>query len=109
MKIKNLISAAVIGTMAVIGASSAVMAYSGEYFRVCRLNPQGDNFLALRTCGASKCQMLKKLGPNTYLISTEPWGINRWREVIVLESLQDQEFSGESGWVYDKYICPVRN
>jgi len=108
MKMRKLISTAIIGTMTLIGASSAAMAYDGEYFRVCRLNPQGDNFLALRTCGASKCQMLLKLLPNKYLITTEPYAVNRWREVIVLDSLHDREFSGETGWVYNKYICPVR-
>jgi len=108
MKMRKLISTAIIGAMSLIGASSAVMAYDGDYFRVCRLNPQGDNFLALRTCGASKCQKLSELPPNTYLITTEPYAVNRWREVIVLDSLHDREFSGETGWVYNKYICPVR-
>jgi hypothetical protein len=83
-------------------------AYSGESFVTCNLNPQGDNFLALRTCGSSKCQMTRKLGPGTFLLSMEPNAVKGWREVMVLKSLEDESYSGPSGWVYSKYICQVQ-
>ena len=88
--------------------SAPAFAYSGEYFVTCNLNPQGDNFLALRTCGSSKCRMKRKLGPGTFMISTDPFAERGWRHVIVLRSLQDQSYSGPTGWVYSKYICEVR-
>jgi len=89
-------------------AGSALWAYSGEHYVVCKLNPNGDNFLALRTCGSTKCAMTQKLPPDTFLLSMEPWAENHWREVIVLGGLQDESYSGPSGWVYDKYICDVQ-
>mgnify|MGYP000159151380 CR=1 FL=1 len=91
-----------------LGWSGSALAYSGEYFVTCNLNPQGDNFLALRTCGSSKCPMTHKLGPGTFMLSMEPYAVKGWREVIVLRSLQDQSYSGPHGWVYSRYICEVR-
>ncbi len=93
--------------VAVAITAPAIWAYSGENYVVCNLNPNGDNFLALRTCGSSKCDMTHKLGPDTFLLSMEPTAENRWREVIVLDGLQDESYSGPSGWVYDKYICEI--
>jgi len=98
-----LIGAATIATLATPAA-----AYDGEQFVVCNLNPAGDNFLALRTCGSSKCQMIAKLGPGTFLITMEPYSEKGWREVIVQRDFQDWSYSGISGWVYDKYTCEVR-
>jgi hypothetical protein len=100
------ISAAAV--VAVVLAAPVLWAYSGENYVVCNLNPNGDNFLALRTCGSSKCRMTHKLPPNTFLLSMEPYAENRWREVIILNGLQDDSYSGPSGWVYDKYICEIR-
>lgn len=87
----------------------ALWAYSGEYYVVCKLNPNGDNFLALRTCGSTKCTMTHKLPPGTVLSSWEPYAENHWRQVTVLDGLRDESYSGPSGWVYDKYICEVND
>ncbi len=95
-------------TLTALCWASSANAYSGEYFVTCNLNPQGDNFLALRSCGSSKCRMMRKLGPGTFMVSLEPYAVKGWREVIVLRSLQDQSYSGPRGWVYSKYICEVR-
>ncbi len=84
-------------------------AYSGERLVTCGLNPQGDNFLALRSCGASSCDMLRKLGPNTFLLTLEPYATRGWREVIVLDGPQDDSFTGPTGWVFGKYACPAGN
>lgn len=83
-------------------------AYSGEDYVVCNLDPNGDNFLALRSCGSSKCQMLGKLGPGTFLLTTDPYSENGWRSVIVKDGLDDESYSGPNGWVYDKYICRIQ-
>lgn len=82
-------------------------AYSGEYFVTCNLDPNGDNFLALRSCPSSSCEMLATLGPNTFLLTLEPTGQGRWREVIPVNGLDDAELAGPKGWVYDAYICAV--
>lgn len=106
--IKKVISA-VIGSTLLIGVTStAALAYSGEQYVICNLNPQGDNFLALRTCGSSRCDMLMKLPPDTFLMTMEPTSVRGWREVMVIKGLQDQSYSGPAGWVYGKYICKIR-
>lgn len=87
--------------------AEAAAAYDGEQFVVCNLDPNGDNFLALRACGASDCTMLGKLGPGTFLMTMEPSASNGWREVIVQRSIQDWSYDGPSGWVYWKYICRI--
>lgn len=89
-------------------AATTAQAYDGEQYVVCNLNPDGDNFLALRTCGASSCDMTMKLGPGTFVITMEPYSDNGWRQVIIQRTIQDWSYSGPSGWVYDKYICEVR-
>lgn len=94
--------------MGVTLAAPVLWAYSGENYVVCNLDPNGDNFLALRTCGSSKCTMTHKLPPDTFLLTMNPEAQNHWREVIVLKGLQDESYSGPAGWVYDKYICEVR-
>lgn len=105
----KLLSSLLIATLLALGASNAALAYSGEYFVTCNLDPYDDNFLALRACGSTRCPEIARLGPDTFMISTEPYGERGWREVIVLRNLQDQSYSGPRGWVYSKYICPVRH
>lgn len=81
--------------------------YSGETFVTCGLDPNGDNFLALRECASSKCDMIMRLPPDTFVFTMEPDSGQGWREVIVLDGMQDDSFSGPTGWVYDKYICVI--
>lgn len=93
---------------ALVMSSTTAFAYSGEHYVTCDLDPNGDNFLALRTCGSSNCRMTHKLGPDTFLLTMEPYAENGWRWVTVIRGLQDQSVSGPSGWVYSKYICEIR-
>ncbi|WP_319530538.1 hypothetical protein [uncultured Cohaesibacter sp.] len=87
-------------------AASPASAYSGENYMVCRLNPRGDNFLSLRSCGATNCQEIMRLGPDTPLRTLEPFGTRGWREVQVLPSLDAPEMGGyQTGWVFEKFIC----
>jgi hypothetical protein len=51
--------------------------------------------------------MIRKLGPDTFVITMEPYATNGWREVIVQQSSQDWSYAGVKGWVYGKYICHV--
>lgn len=86
-----------------LGLASSAAAYSGEVLRVCGLNPYGDNFLSLRTCGASRCREITRLGPGTQVMTLEPYG--RWREVLLQAYAGDGNFSGGRGWVFGKYLC----
>lgn len=90
------------------GSLGMANAYDGEQYVVCNLNPAGDNFLALRTCGATSCKMLRKLGPGTFVTSMEPYETKGWREIIVQSHIEDWSYAGISGWVYGKYICEIR-
>ena len=91
--------------LALIGPAQA---YDGEEYVVCRLNPYGDNYLSLRTCGSTKCRAVRRLGPNTPLRSWNPSGVRGWRKVDVLPYLGAPHRNYLSGWVYQKYICRVR-
>ncbi len=88
-----------------LGSTLPSSAYSGEEYVVCYLNPAGDNYLSLRSCGATKCYEIMRLGPGTYLSSMEPYAEKGWREVIVKKNANDESYSGPKGWVYSKYIC----
>ena len=96
------------GLAALTFTSGAALSYSGEHYVTCNLNPEGDNFLALRTCGSTSCPMTYKLPPDTFLLTLEPYANNGWREVMVISGLQDESYSGPTGWVYSKYICEIR-
>lgn len=103
----TLLNVCAVAAVSIALTAPVLWAYSGENYVVCGLNPSGDNFLALRTCGSTKCKITHELPPNTFLLSMEPHAEKHWREVIVLKGLQDESYSGPSGWVYDKYICEV--
>ncbi len=103
---KNIFSAFVsIAALCLI--STPLAAYSGEDFYVCRLNPKGDNYLSLRTCGSSKCAEIMRLGPDFMVTSMEPWDEQGWREVVTRGYAQDDTGAGTVGWVFEKYICPM--
>ncbi len=105
---KPLIKTALAG-LAFAMTFGAAQAYDGEQYVVCKLDPNGDNFLALRNCGSTSCKMLGKLDPGTFVISMEPVETKGWREVIIQHDIQDWSYTGPSGWVYGKFICLVDN
>ncbi len=86
-----------------MGLATGAQAYSGEELYVCGLNPYGDNFLSLRTCGSSNCPEIARLGPGTPVQTFEPYG--RWRQVALKAHRNDANFSGRTGWVFGKYLC----
>ncbi|MHA1563953.1 MAG: hypothetical protein ACTSX7_01460 [Alphaproteobacteria bacterium] len=87
--------------------TAPLLAYSGEDYYVCKLNPKGDNYLSLRSCGSTKCTVIMRLGPDYILTSLEPYNENGWREVVTRGYAQDDTGSGTTGWVHEKYICPM--
>nr|WP_321454576.1 hypothetical protein [uncultured Cohaesibacter sp.] len=108
------LSASIIATLVLaLGISCMMIApsrsYDGEIFVVCGLNPRGDNFLSLRTCGSTRCQEIMRLGPETPLRSWEPYGNRGWRQVDVLPYIEAPHGGNyPTGWVFERYICPVR-
>ncbi|WP_027834801.1 hypothetical protein [Maritalea myrionectae] len=92
----------------IVFAATSAFAYSGELYRVCGLNPDGDNFLSMRTCGSTDCDVITKLLPGTFMWTMEPTAQNNWRQVVPMYGVADM-FSADPdvGFVYSKYICKV--
>jgi len=94
--------------IAVIGIATSALAYDGEQYVTCNLDPNGDNWVALKAAPDLRAQRLMKLGPGTFLITMEPYAQGKWRQVIVQKDMQDWSYAGPSGWVYTDYICEIR-
>jgi len=80
-----------------LALTATAQAYSPDVFKVCKLDPNGDNFLALRSGPGSSYQMLEKLGPGTEVMDWERRG--KWFRVSV------DHVNGREGWVYSAYLC----
>ncbi len=104
---KHILLSTITASLLWAGIAAPVLAYSGEDYVVCRLNPAGDNYLSLRACGSSNCRELMRLGPGTFLSTMEPYAVRGWRQVIVKRNAQDESYSGPDGWVFSKYICRI--
>ena len=90
------------------GLANSAQAYSGEVYTVCKLNPEGDNFLALRSCPSSSCKKVEELDPGTFLWTEEPYSEGSWRAVIVMRNIQDEyPINRPRGFVYDEFICRI--
>ena len=83
------------------GLGSA-LAWDGEWFRVCRLNPYGDNYLSLRACPSTRCREIFRMGPGTRLAALGPDDVRGWRKV---EIEPGQRGAGLRGWAYGRYLC----
>jgi len=70
-----------------------------QYFYLVGLNPQGDNFLALRSEPGGRGQRLAKLGPET-LLSPTGRRSGPWLQVEVVNTAN----AGMYGWVHDRYV-----
>ena len=80
-----------------------VAAYSGDHYRVCNLDPQGDNFLAFREGPTSNSPMLMKLPPR-YDVEVRGTRENgRWFPAATVDAKGTFIF----GYVFDAYVCPV--
>jgi hypothetical protein len=98
-----LVALPVIMALSVLAAPLA-SAYDGEYFRVCRLNPYGDNYLSLRTCPSTRCREITRMGPGTEVVSINPYPRRRWWEIEILDA--NGMRTGIAGWAYGGYLCP---
>ena len=76
-------------------------AYAPDVFSVCGLDPNGDNFLALRAGPGSSHAMLARLGPGTVVMDWERRG--NWYRVSV------GDVNGTEGWVYAAYLCLIED
>ncbi|MCA0921126.1 SH3 domain-containing protein [Pseudooceanicola nanhaiensis] len=81
--------------------ATPVQAYAPDVFAVCHLNPNGDNFLALRSGPGSSHPMRAKLGPGTKVWDWERRG--KWYRVSV------GGVNGPEGWVYADYLCLIED
>ncbi|WP_099864411.1 SH3 domain-containing protein [Pararhizobium haloflavum] len=82
-------------------AVSSAWGVSVDIYAVCRLDPNGDNFLALRDQPDVRSRMLLKLPAGTRI---EEWGrVGNWMQV-------DVEAEGRpSGYVHASYTCLVED
>ncbi len=106
MKPEIILKFCVAAILVLIVMAPRASAHTGESYVICNLDPNGDNYLALRACGSAKCELLMKLPNHTGLLAVEPFSGNHWREVTVLGGLQMLPV-GPDGWVYDKFLCEV--
>lgn len=93
---KHFAAIAIAGLVA-IAPGARVDAYSASLFAVCGLDPNGDNYLALRTGPGSGHAKLQELGPGTKVWDWERRG--NWYRVTV------DTVNGREGWVYAGYLC----
>ena len=107
---KNLLSVVcVLGALAVtLLAAEPVLAYDGEVYTVCKLDPSGDNYLSLRSCRSGKCAEKRRLRPGQFVWTEEPFPEGGWRAVRLMKGVNDlHPRNGLRGFVYDEYICYV--
>ncbi|QFU07738.1 hypothetical protein PARPLA_02024 [Rhodobacteraceae bacterium THAF1] len=83
-----------------------VHAYSGDGYRVCRLDPNGDNFLALRAGPGTGYQMIMQLPPETVVESRGSATNGKWLPVVVEYTPQQTYLRNlPNGYVWGDYLC----
>ncbi|TDL81372.1 hypothetical protein E2L08_06815 [Palleronia sediminis] len=92
-------------SLSVAGAAHAV---SGRGYEVCRLDPGGDNFLALRSGPGASNPMLMRLPPRTVVESRGSPTHGKWLPVVVL-GWPGKQFLRDlpAGFVFGDYLCPI--
>nr|WP_138976402.1 SH3 domain-containing protein [Microbulbifer agarilyticus] len=84
-------------------ATLQATAYSGDHYRVCNLDPQGENFLALREAPMATSRLVMRL-PSGYDVEVRgPRKNGRWFPVATV----DEKGSLIEGYVFDAFVCPV--
>lgn len=83
-------------------------AVSEKAFSVCRLDPNGDNFLALRSGPSSNNPIIMRLPPGTVVEERGSPTNGKWLPVVV-EHTPQQQFLRDlpSGYVWGDYLCPL--
>ena len=102
MKRRTFLALVAMGSALVAMGAASALAWDGEWFRVCRLNPYGDNYLSLRTCPSTRCREIFRMGPGTRLAALGPDDVRGWRKV---EIEPGQRGAGLHGWAYGRYLC----
>jgi hypothetical protein len=69
----------VLGLFAGPMSAAPVLAYDGEVYTVCKLDPKGDNYLSLRSCPSSKCPEKLRLRPGQFVLTIDPSPERGWR------------------------------
>lgn len=88
--------------------AGSALAYDGEVYTVCKLDPKGDNYLSLRSCPSSKCREKLRLRPGQFVLTIDPSPERGWRAVFVMRDINDERaYEGPQGFVSNKYICYV--
>ena len=97
-----------IAALLALGLAGTAHAYSGDGYQVCRLDPQGDNFLALRAGPGSGHAMIMRLPPGTVVEERGSPTNGKWLPVVV-EHTPQQTFLRDlpSGYVFGDYLCPL--
>lgn len=98
---------AVLVALAIAVSPTLSAAYSGASFEVCRLDPAGDNFLALRTGPGSSHSMVMQLSPGS-VVEARGDQRGKWLQVVV-EQANGQTYLRDlpRGYVYTDYLCPM--
>ncbi|ETX13536.1 hypothetical protein OCH239_09665 [Roseivivax halodurans JCM 10272] len=97
----RLLSTLFICATAALFVPQTAQAYAPDVFVVCGLDPDGDNFLAMRAGPGSDYRMLERLGPGTVVMDWERRG--SWFRVSV------GDVNGREGWVYSAYLCMIED
>ncbi|KUJ88521.1 MAG: hypothetical protein XD36_0969 [Halomonas sp. 54_146] len=88
-----------------LGASA--FAFSGQGYSVCRLDPNGDNFLALRSGPGAEHPIIMRLPPDT-VVEERGDSTNGWLPIVVERTPQHTYLRDlPSGYVWVDYLCPL--
>lgn len=83
-------------------------AFSGDGYSVCRLDPSGDNFLALRSGPGAEHPIIMRLPPDTVVEERGNPTNGKWLPVVVEQTPQHTYLRDlPSGYVWADYLCPL--
>lgn len=86
-----------IRSLILCAATLAALATPANAAEVCGLDPNGDNYLAVREGPGSRFPELTRLGPSTYVDIIDVNASSTWFRVVA---------DGEpTGWVSARYVC----
>lgn len=95
-----------VACLLMFGASA--YAFSGQGYGVCRLDPSGDNFLALRSGPGAEHPIIMRLPPDTVVEERGDPTNGKWLLVVVERTPQHTYLRDlPSGYVWGDYLCPL--
>lgn len=90
--------------LATLFAMISTPSVAGTAYEVCRLDPEGDNFLALRDLPTTESHMVLRLGPGTIVESRGEVVEGKWMPVVVQNGDTN---TLPYGYVYTSFICQL--